>query len=42
MGRSGAQGLAGTPLEEVPYEYVSSSMDEVPVRVRVDVRYSYK
>ena len=42
MGRSGAQATAGTPLEEVPYEYFSSSMDEVPVRVRVDVRYTYK
>ena len=42
MGRSGAQVQAGTPLEEVPYEYFSSSMDEVPVRVRVDVRYTYK
>jgi uncharacterized protein YggE len=42
MARSGAQELAGTPLEEVPYEYFSSSMDEVPVRVRVDVRYTYK
>jgi uncharacterized protein YggE len=41
-GRGGPQGLAGTPLEEVPYEYFSSSMDEVPVRVRVDVRYTYK
>jgi uncharacterized protein YggE len=42
MGRTGAQVQAGTPLEEVPYEYFSSSMDEVPVRVRVDVRYTYK
>jgi len=42
MSRTGAQVQAGTPLEEVPYEYFSSSMDEVPVRVRVDVRYTYK
>jgi uncharacterized protein YggE len=42
MGRSTPQGMAGTPLEEVPYEYFSSSMDEVPVRVRVDVHYTYK
>jgi uncharacterized protein YggE len=42
MGRTGAQVQAGTPLEEVPYEYFSSSMDEVPVRVRVDVRYTYR
>jgi uncharacterized protein YggE len=41
-GRSGPQFQAGTPLEEVPYEYFSSSMDEVPVRVRVDVHYTYK
>lgn len=42
MGRSATQELAGTPLEEAPYEYFSSSMDEVPVRVRVDVRYTYQ
>jgi uncharacterized protein YggE len=42
IGRIGAQVQAGTPLEEVPYEYFSSSMDEVPVRVRVDVHYTYK
>jgi uncharacterized protein YggE len=42
MGRVGPQGMAGTPLEEVPYEYFSSSMDGIPVRVRVDVRYTYK
>jgi uncharacterized protein YggE len=42
MSRAGMQyGPAGT-LDEIPYEYLSSSMDEVPVRVRVDVRYSYK
>jgi uncharacterized protein YggE len=40
--RSGVQGMAVNPLEEVPYEYFSSSMDEVPVRVRVDVHYAYK
>jgi hypothetical protein len=34
--------MAGNPLAEVPYEYFSSSMDEVPIRVRVDVRYTYK
>ena len=42
IGRSGAQVQAGTPLEEAPYEYFSSSIDEVPVRVRVDVHYTYK
>jgi uncharacterized protein YggE len=43
MGRSGTiGGMPASPLDELPYEYFSSSMDEVPVRVRVDVRYSYK
>ena len=41
MDRS-AMGGAMSPLDEVPYEYFSSSMDEVPIRVRVDVRYTYK
>jgi hypothetical protein len=31
-----------SPLDELPYEYISSSMDEVPIRVRVDVKYTYK
>lgn len=31
-----------TPLEEIPYEYISSSMDEVPIRVNLVVRYSFK
>jgi uncharacterized protein YggE len=30
------------PLDELPYEYISSSLEEVPIRVRVDVRYAYK
>jgi len=30
------------PLDEVPYRYLSSSLDEVPVRVSVTVRYSFK
>ena len=41
LGRS-TMGGPGSPLDEVPYEYFSSSMDEVPVRVRVDVQYTYK
>ena len=32
----------GNPLDEIPYEYLSSSVEEVPVRVRVDVRYACK
>jgi len=38
---SGRSAMVGptSPLDEVPYEYFSSSIDEVPVRVRVDVRY---
>jgi uncharacterized protein YggE len=35
-------GGPSTPLDELPYEYISSSMDEVPIRVQIDVRYSYK
>jgi len=42
MGRSGIGGGPAGPLDEVPYEYFSSSMDEVPVRVRVYVQYTYK
>jgi uncharacterized protein YggE len=42
MGRTGTIGMPVSALDEVPYEYFSSSMDEVPVRVRVDVRYTYK
>ncbi len=30
------------PLEDLPYEYYSSSKDEVPVRVRVEVRFRYR
>jgi hypothetical protein len=30
------------PAGRDPYDYLSSSLDEVPIRVRVDVRYSYK
>ena len=41
MGRS-AVGMPASALEEIPYEYFSSSMDAVPVRVNVNVRYTYK
>jgi uncharacterized protein YggE len=37
-----SMGMPASALDEVPYEYFSSSMEEVPVRVRVDVRYTYK
>jgi uncharacterized protein YggE len=37
-----AMNMQVSPLDELPYDYVSSSMDEVAVRVRVDVRYAYK
>ena len=30
------------PLDELPYHYFSSSMEEVPIRVGMTVRYSYK
>lgn len=31
-----------TPLDEIPYEYLSSSLEEVPIRAGVNVCYSYK
>ncbi len=30
------------PLDELPYQYFSASMEEVPVRVRLTVTFSYK
>ncbi len=30
------------PLDDLPYQYFSSSMEEVPIRVSLMVRYSYK
>lgn len=30
------------PLDELPYQYFSSSTEEVPIRVSLTVRYSYK
>jgi hypothetical protein len=41
QGRQQIYGGPATPLEELPSEYLSSSIDEVPVRVRLDVRYHY-
>jgi uncharacterized protein YggE len=41
MGRTSVGGPPN-PLDELPHDYLSSSINEVPVRVRVDVRYSYK
>jgi hypothetical protein len=42
-GRTGIiAGLQSSPLDDVPYEYFSSSMDEVPIRVSVNVRYTFK
>ena len=35
-------GGPGNPLDDLPYEYYSSSKDEVPVRVRVEVRFRYR
>jgi len=34
--------MPASPLDDVPYEYFSSSMDEVPIRVSVNVRYTFK
>jgi uncharacterized protein YggE len=41
-GVTGMTGMPASALDDVPYEYLSSSLDEVPVRVRVDARYGYK
>lgn len=30
------------PLEEIPYRYLSSSLDEIPIRVTLVVQYTYK
>jgi uncharacterized protein YggE len=35
-------GMPSNALDDIPYEYFSPSQDEVAVRVRVDVRYTYK
>ena len=37
-----AVGMPATLVDELPYEYYSSSMEEVPVRVHVNVHYTYK
>jgi len=34
--------MQASPLDDVPYQYFSSSMDEVPIRVSVNVRYTFK
>lgn len=35
-------GPYASPVDELPYEYFSSSFDEVPIRVNLMVRYSFK
>jgi len=40
-GRS-AIGMPASALDEIPYDYFSSTMDAVPVRVNGNVRYSYQ
>jgi uncharacterized protein YggE len=37
-----ALGMPATLVDELPYEYYSSSIEEVPVRVHVNVQYAYK
>jgi len=37
-----AVGMPATLVDELPYEYYSFSMEEVPVPVRVNVHYTYK
>jgi len=39
---SAMMGGPANPLDELTYEYLSSSIDEVPIRTRVEVRYSYR
>jgi len=41
MSRSAVMGPSN-PLEEIPYEYLSSSIDEVPIRVRLNVVFTFK
>lgn len=35
-------GGPASPLDELPYEFYSSSLDEVPVRVSLNVRYAFR
>ena len=42
LGQARIQEQFANPLDEVPYQYFSSSMEEVPIRVSVTVRYTYK
>ena len=42
VGQPRIQEQFANPLDEVPYEYFSSSMTEVPIRVSLTVRYTYK
>jgi uncharacterized protein YggE len=36
------QGPAASPLEDLPYQYYSSSVDEVPIRVTLAISYTIK
>jgi hypothetical protein len=31
-----------SPLDDLPYQYFSSSVEEVPIRVNLTVRYAFK
>lgn len=36
------QEQSANPLEEIPYRYLAPSLEEVPIRVSLVVRYAYK
>lgn len=42
MAQARVQEQFPNPLDDLPYQYFSSSMEEVPIRVNLTVRYSYK
>lgn len=42
VGQARIQEQFPNPLDELPYQYFSSSTEEVPIRVSLTVRYSYK
>jgi hypothetical protein len=41
-GQARLQEHFANPLDELPYQYFSSSLEEVPIRVSLAVRYTYK
>lgn len=37
-----SMGMPAAAFDDVPYEYFSSSIESVPIQMRVDIRYTYK